>query len=114
MLQAGAGSVAELPATEPGRPPNRAHAAPLARRVPAVEVEAAARARELVTRAEGEAEAILNQAQREAAQARLQAEAAGRADAVAALAARAIALRTHESLAAERQLDQLLQLSRVL
>ena len=72
------------------------------------------RARELVTHAEARAEAIVNQAQREAAQARLQAEVQGRADAVAGLAARAIALRAQESEAGDRHLDQLLALARVL
>lgn len=114
ILHAGAGAVAELPAPEPRASTNRSRAALVLRRIPAVEADAAERARELVTRAERQAAAILSQAQREASQARLQAEAQGRADAIAALAARAIALRTHESETAERQLDQLLELSRVL
>lgn len=114
ILLAGASPVAELLAPDSGRPRSPAHASRGARRVPAIEVDAAARARELVTRAEREAEAILNRAERDAAQARLQAETEGRADAVATLAARAIALRAHESETTERQLDQLLALARVL
>lgn len=85
-----------------------------AQRLPAQEFEAHERARAIVARAEERAAAIVHEAERAAAAARLHAEAQGRADAAAALAAQAIALRAHESGSAERQLDQLLALARVL
>lgn len=85
-----------------------------AQRLPAQEFEAHERARAIVARAEERAAAIVHEAERAAAQARLHAEAQGRADAAAALAAQAIALRAHESSSADRQLDQLLALARVL
>lgn len=86
----------------------------LAQRLPAQEFEAHERARAIVARAEERAAAIVHEAERAAAQARLQAETQGRADAVATLAARAIALRAHESSSAERQLDHVLALARML
>lgn len=85
-----------------------------AQRLPVHEVEAHERARALLARAEERAAAIVQEAERTAAQARLQAEAQGRADAAATLAAKAIALRAHENSSAERQLDQLLALARML
>lgn len=87
---------------------------PYAQRLPAQEFEAHERARAIVANAEARASAIVQEAERAAAQARLHAEARGRADAAATLAAQAIALRAHESSSADRQLDQLLALARML
>ncbi len=87
---------------------------PHAQRLPAQEFEAHERARAILAQAEERAAAIVHEAERAAAQARLRAEAQGRADAAATLAARAIALRAHESSSADRQLDQLLALARML
>lgn len=86
----------------------------LARRLPAQQFEAHERARAIVARAEERAAAIVREAERAAAQARLDAEARGRADAAAALAAQAIALRARENSSADHQLDQLMALARVL
>ena len=86
----------------------------VAKRLPAHEAQAYEHARSLVARAEERATNIVQGAERAAAQARLQAEAQGRADAAAALAAQAIALRARESSSADRQLDQLLALARML
>jgi flagellar assembly protein FliH len=88
--------------------------AALARRVPREAVEAAEQAREIIRAAREQATRILSQAEREAAQTRLSAEAQGRADAVAALAAQAIALRARELSAAERGLEQQVALARLL
>lgn len=86
----------------------------LARHLQAKEAETALNVQRRLEQAEREAEAIMARAKREAAQARLLAEARGRADAVAALAAQAIALRTREDQATERQLDQVMALARLL
>ena len=97
-------------------PPDADSAAPtrFARRMPAGDVAAHDRAHDIVARAEERAAALVRDAERDAAQARLKAEAQGRADAAAALAAQAIALRAHENQSADRQLDQLLALARML
>jgi len=86
----------------------------VAKRLPAQEAEAYERAQTVVARAEERAAGIVREAERAAAAARLRAEAQGRADAAAALAAQAIALRARESSSADRQLDQLLALARML
>lgn len=107
-----------LPATSAPAPNNAdtAVTAPtrVAKRLPAHEAQAYEHAQSLVARAEERAAHIVQGAERAAAQARLQAEAQGRADAAAALAAQAIALRARESSSADRQLDQLLALARML
>jgi flagellar biosynthesis/type III secretory pathway protein FliH len=61
-----------------------------------------------------EAEMLLAEARREAAEITLRAEAEGRADGAAALAAHAIALRSRELREAERRLDELVDLARAL
>lgn len=86
----------------------------LAQHLQAKEVATALRVAERLAQAEREAEAITAHAEREAAQARLGAEARARADAAASFAAQAIALRTREDQAAERQLDQAIALARLL
>jgi len=86
----------------------------VAKRLPAQEARAYERARTLVADAEERAAGIVRDAERAAAAARLRAEAQGRADAAAALAAQAIALRARESSSADQQLDQLLALARML
>lgn len=106
-------AAAALPAL-PDSSATVAYTTRFAQRMPAQEVEAHERARAIVARAEARAAGIVHEAERAAAQARLRAEAQGRADAAAALAAQAIALRAHESSSAERQLDQVLALARML
>lgn len=64
--------------------------------------------------AEAQAKALLEQAERAAAETRLRAEAEGRADGAASLAAQAIALRSRELSEAERRLDELVELARAL
>ena len=86
----------------------------LARRVPRAAAEATEQAREIIQDARERAARMLSQAEREAAQTRLNAEAQGRADASAALAAQAIALRAQELSTAERGLEQLVALARLL
>ena len=77
-------------------------------------LEAAERARALVSAAEQHATRIVNEAQHAAAELRLRAEAEGRADAAAKVAARALALRHHEARADERALDRSVELARLL
>jgi flagellar biosynthesis/type III secretory pathway protein FliH len=69
---------------------------------------------ELVRAAERRAAAITERAERAAASVRLGAEAEGRADAVAGVAARALALADLESRSVERQLDRVVELARLL
>jgi flagellar biosynthesis/type III secretory pathway protein FliH len=57
---------------------------------------------------------MLAEARRSAAEIKLRAEAEGRADGAAALAAQAIALRSRELREAERRLDELVELARAL
>ncbi|MEB2313860.1 MAG: FliH/SctL family protein [Sorangiineae bacterium] len=85
-----------------------------ARVEPAEWVDAALRARALVERAEARARELMADAEREVASVRLGAEAEGRADAAAALAARAVALEVHEARADARALDRLVELARLL
>ncbi|HTA92491.1 MAG TPA: FliH/SctL family protein [Polyangiaceae bacterium] len=77
-------------------------------------LEAAERARRLLADAERRASDIVGDAERAAAELRLQAEAEGRADAAAKVAARALALRHHEARADERTLDRSVELARLL
>lgn len=77
-------------------------------------LEAAERAHKLLAEAEARAERILIDAEQGAAELRLRAEAEARADAAAKIAARALALRHHESRAEERALDRSVQLARLL
>ncbi len=77
-------------------------------------LEAAERARLLLADAQRRANDIVGDAERAAAELRLQAEAEGRADAAAKVAARALALRHHEARADERTLDRNVELARLL
>jgi flagellar assembly protein FliH len=89
---------------------------PLARgrRVARELVAASDRARAIVLEAEQRARAILEQAALAAGEVRVKAEAEGRADGVAALAARAMALSAQEARGDERALERSLSLARVL
>jgi len=81
---------------------------------PRAVVDAAARAQQIVASAEQKAAALLQDAEREAAQVRLRAEEEGRAEAAAEVAAKALALADHEARADERQLDRAVDLARIL
>jgi flagellar biosynthesis/type III secretory pathway protein FliH len=72
------------------------------------------RARQLVAAAEKRAAEIVGEAERAAARVRLRAEEEGRADAAAALAARALSLKVYEARADERQLDRIAELAKLL
>jgi flagellar biosynthesis/type III secretory pathway protein FliH len=75
---------------------------------------AAERAQRLVSAAEERAAHIVADAERAAAELRLLAEAEGRADAAAKVAARALALRDHEARSDERELNRSVDLARLL
>ncbi len=77
-------------------------------------LEAAERAARLLSDAEASAARIVTDAERAAAELRLRAEAEGRADAAAKVAARALALRHHEARADERALNRSVDLARLL
>ena len=96
------------------RPDPRTPPARVPRRVDKVTVDAHERAQNLLTSARTEAERILAESRRQAAEIALRAEAEGRANGAAALAAQAIALRSRELCEAERRLDELVDLARAL
>ncbi|HWZ93215.1 MAG TPA: FliH/SctL family protein [Polyangiaceae bacterium] len=75
---------------------------------------AAERAERLLAGAQERAAHIVNDAERAAAELRLRAEAEGRADAAAKVAARALALRHHEARSDERELARSVELARLL
>jgi flagellar assembly protein FliH len=100
-------TTAPRPAPKRGRLPH-------GRVVEAEVVEAAERARSIVSRAEAKAEELLARARREAAEARLRAEVEARAEAVARLAAQALALSSKDDQALERSLDRVVDVARVL
>jgi len=77
-------------------------------------LQAAERAARLIGEAEASAARIVADAERAAAELRLRAEAEGRADAAAKVAAHALALRHHEARAEERELDRSVDLARLL
>ena len=77
-------------------------------------VEADQRAKELIEEAERQAELMVRAAERESASVRLSAEAEGRADGAAAIAAKAVALAAYEARTAERELDRTVELARLL
>jgi flagellar biosynthesis/type III secretory pathway protein FliH len=77
-------------------------------------LDAAERAQRLLSTAQERATHIVADAERAAAELRLLAEAEGRADAAAKIAARALALRHHEALREERELDRSVDLARLL
>ena len=91
-----------------------AAAPPRGRVVPRSVVEAGQRARELLEEAERKAQELILAATRESASVRLRAEAEGRADGAAALAAKAVAWAAHEARADERQLDRIVQVAQLL
>jgi len=99
---------------EPSVSSPRARTEPLARRVPKSTVDASERARQLLEGARREAETVLSKARQQAGEIALRAEAEGRADGAAALAAHAIALRSRELSEAERRLDEVVDLARAL
>jgi len=75
---------------------------------------AADRARALIAAAEARAAQLISDAEQAAAELRLRAEAEARADAVATIAAHALALRQHEARADERALERSVELARLL
>jgi flagellar assembly protein FliH len=77
-------------------------------------LDAAAQASALLARAEERALAIVAEAEAEAADRRLRAEAQARADATASLAARFLALTAREAESADRGLDRLVEVARLL
>jgi len=77
-------------------------------------VEAEQRARELLEEAERKGRELVATATRESADIRLRAEAVGRADGAAALAAKAVGWAAHEARADERQLDRIVQVAELL
>ncbi|HEY5372993.1 MAG TPA: FliH/SctL family protein [Polyangiaceae bacterium] len=77
-------------------------------------LDAAERATRLVAAAQERAAQIVADAERAAAELRLLAEAEGRADAAAKIAARALALRHHEARGEERELSRSVDLARLL
>jgi flagellar biosynthesis/type III secretory pathway protein FliH len=77
-------------------------------------VDAEARARAIVARAEQQAARMVEIAERAAAEVRLRAESEGRADGAAAIAAHALALAAQEAQADERGLDRAVELARLL
>lgn len=77
-------------------------------------LQAAERAARILSEAEVNAAHIVSEAERAAAELRLRAEAEGRADAAAKIAARALALRQHEARADERELSRIVELARLL
>lgn len=77
-------------------------------------VDASQRAARLVAEARAEAERLIAAAQRRAADLKLLAEAEGRAEAAAKLAAHALALSSHEAKSDERSLDRAVSLARLL
>lgn len=82
--------------------------------VPEVVLQGAERAQRLIGEAEARAAQIVAQAEQRAADLRLRAEAEGRAEAAASIAARALALRHHEARADERAIDRSVELARLL
>ena len=77
-------------------------------------LEADERARALLAAAQARASHLIQEAERTAAELRLRAEAEGRADAAAKVAARALALRHYEARADERSLERSVELARLL
>jgi type III secretion protein L len=71
-------------------------------------------AKQVIALAQARAAEIVQEGERAAASVRLSAEAEGRADAVAGVAARALALAQWEASAVERQLDRIVELARLL
>ncbi len=85
-----------------------------ARVVPRVVLDAHEEAARLLADARARARAIVEEAELAVRDVRFRAEVEGRADGVAKVAAHALALARHEARAAERQLDELVELARLL
>lgn len=100
--------------TEPRVEKPRASRLPHGRVVPPGVVDAAEQANAIVARAETRAAELLAQARREAAALRLKAEVEARAEAAARVAAQALALSLRDAQSLERNLDRIVELSRVL
>lgn len=86
----------------------------LARIAPREVLEASDKARSLIARAEAEAVAIMERAEARAAQLGTELATRARAEAASAVAARELVLAARESAALERQLDQVVDLARLL
>lgn len=87
---------------------------PFGRTVKARVLEAQIQAQQILDAAEARARELVANAEREAARVRLRAETEGRADGAAAVAARAIALARREAESSAKQLDQTIELARLL
>jgi len=107
-------TVRDEPTTRPLAPSAPRAVVPRGRVAPRAVVNAAESARAIVSRAEERAEEIVRRAEAEAAELRLHAEALGRADAAASIAARALALALREGQELDRSLDRVIELARVL
>lgn len=92
----------------------RAPARPHARVVPRRVLEAKEEAARILAEARARAAAIVEEAELAVKDVRFRAEAEGRAEGVAKVAAKALALAQREARAQERQLDELVELSRLL
>lgn len=101
-------SAAAAPRVEAASPPRPARVAP------ATLVAAEQRAREILAQAEAAGAGLIAEARRESAEVRLRAEAEGRAEGAAALAAQVIALAAHEARADEQRLERHLAIARLL
>jgi flagellar biosynthesis/type III secretory pathway protein FliH len=86
----------------------------LGRVAPREVLEASDRARSLIARAEAEAVAIMERAEARAAQLGTELATRARAEAASAVAARELVLAARESAALDRQLDQVVDLARLL
>jgi flagellar biosynthesis/type III secretory pathway protein FliH len=84
------------------------------RRVPREVVEASERARQIVADAEQRATTLLEAAARSAGDVRIRAEAEGRAEGVAQVAANALRLNANEAAFDERNLDRSIELAKIL
>ena len=92
----------------------RVQRAELGRVAPREVLEASDKARTLIARAEAEAIAIMERAETRAAQLGTELATRARAEAASAVAARELVLAARESAAVERQLDQVVDLARLL
>jgi flagellar biosynthesis/type III secretory pathway protein FliH len=100
--------------TEPRVAKPRASRLPYGRVAPVEVVDASEQARAIVARAETEAAEVLASARREAADLRLKVEVEARAEAVARIAAQALALSLRDDRSLERNLDRIVEVARVL
>ncbi len=89
-------------------------ALPRGRTIPRDVVAAADEGAAIIARARAEAERIVQRAEQSVAELRLRAEAEGRADAVASLAAHSIALKAREGASLAGELDRVVELAKIL